>query len=358
MKIFIRADGGEGIGLGHIMRMLVLAKELRKTDEVIFLCKSANPQKVNNKNKELICDVSLRFRFGIEKVKENAFEVLEIDEKNVINDIMELQCKYKADLLITDSYDVDEEYFNKLKPYFILTGYIDDVNKVKMNVNFIINQNINAEDIHYNVDEKTKLFLGTKYCMLRDEFRENYNKKQIKENAENVLLTLGGMDKDHNTMRILNEIATCSVNINVVVGSAFDRNLIEEIYELSRKYLNIKVHENANMSTLMKECDLAISACGSTLYELCAINVPTIGIILADNQEMVGKKMKEKSLVVEVYHINELEEINLKANLNKVIKNKELRNSVVNNQCKVVNVNGVKEIAYEINRLKQRGESL
>lgn len=30
MKIFIRADGGSLIGLGHVMRMLVLATELKK----------------------------------------------------------------------------------------------------------------------------------------------------------------------------------------------------------------------------------------------------------------------------------------------------------------------------------------
>ena len=355
MKIFIRADGGISIGLGHIMRMLVLAKELKKNNEIIFLCKKANIDNSDDNNSgDIVAEQKNKFKAGIEKIKENGFEVLEIDENNVIDDIIDLQCEYRADLIITDSYDVDEEYFNKLKSYFRLTGYIDDVNRVKMNVDFIINQNINAEDMDYipNINENTKLFLGTKYCMLRDEFRENYKKKQVKENAEDILLTLGGMDKDHNTMKILNKIATCGANIHVVVGSAFDRNLIEEIYMISRNYLNIKVHENANMATLMKKCDLAISACGSTLYELCAINVPTIGIIIADNQEMVAKKMKEKSLVVEVYYVHELEALNLKSGLNEIIKNQKLRNTIINNQCKVVNVNGVKEIAYEINKFK------
>ena len=38
------------------------------------------------------------------------------------------------------------------------------------------------------------------------------------------------------------------------------------------------------MSTLMRTCDIAISAAGSTLYELCAIGVPAIGFYFADNQ--------------------------------------------------------------------------
>ena len=35
-KILIRADGGKNIGMGHIMRMLVLAKELRKSCKIVF----------------------------------------------------------------------------------------------------------------------------------------------------------------------------------------------------------------------------------------------------------------------------------------------------------------------------------
>ena len=45
MKIFIRADGGNLIGLGHIMRMIVLGKELRKSNEVIFLCRNSLDEK-------------------------------------------------------------------------------------------------------------------------------------------------------------------------------------------------------------------------------------------------------------------------------------------------------------------------
>lgn len=353
MKIFIRADGGNEIGLGHIMRMLVLSKELGKSNKVIFICKGSRPvnkiKKINYDENDFDFEDD-KFKIGIKKVREHGFEVLSIREEHVIEDIIDLQNKYKADLIITDSYDVDENYFDILKSYFKLTGYIDDVNKCKINVDFIINQNINAEDMHYNVNKNTKLYLGTKYCLLRDEFRKNYRKKQVKEKAEDVLLTLGGMDKDHNTIKILNEILECNANIHVIVGSAFDEKLIKEIYKLSKRTYNIKVYENADMSSLMKKCDVAISACGSTLYELCAMNVPIIGIILADNQKMVAKKMKEKSLLVEAYHIDELKEANLGLCLNKLINDRNIRNYVIDKQCNVVNVNGVNDLIDEIKK--------
>ena len=38
------------------------------------------------------------------------------------------------------------------------------------------------------------------------------------------------------------------------------------------------------MASVMCECDLAVSACGSTTYELCAVGLPFVCYALADNQ--------------------------------------------------------------------------
>ena len=72
MKIYIRADGGYGIGMGHVMRMLVLAKQLKKKNEVTFLCK---------KDKSGIYDS------GIEKIREFGFEVVELNSCDIIENI-------------------------------------------------------------------------------------------------------------------------------------------------------------------------------------------------------------------------------------------------------------------------------
>lgn len=338
MKIFIRADGGKDIGLGHVMRMLVLATELQKDNEVIFICKD----KLSNK-----------FDAGIKKIKECNFPVINISESNYIDEIIDIQNKYNADLLITDSYDVDGDYFTKLKSHFRITGYVDDVNKCKMDVDFIINQNINACDLNYSdtVISNTKLFLGTEYCMLRDEFRKAYKNKILREDVKDILLTLGGMDNDDNTGKVLEKIKNCSKNIHVVIGSAFEKEFVKKIYDLLENYENIYVYENANMAELMLKCDIAISACGSTLYELCAMKVPAIGIILAENQKYVAEKMKDMSLIFDSFNVENIENYNLKRILNKLIEDKILRKSIIKNQEKLVDLYGVENLALEINNM-------
>lgn len=338
MRIFIRADGGKSIGMGHIMRMLVLACQLRKKNQVIFICRE---------------DSNRKYEAGIKKIKENEFEVLKIEDEDVISDILVLQEEYKADILITDSYEVNEEYFNSLKPYFKLTGYVDDINKCYMNVDFIINQNINAKCLDYSKTTKgsTRMFLGPQYCMLREEFKIVRDEKQEKDNVEDILLTLGGMDDNNNTMKVLDNIKDLKQRIHVVLGNAFDENVKKQVYNLSKQYKNIYPYENANMSEIMKICDIAISACGSTIYELCAMHVPAIGVVIADNQRNVAELMKKERMILDIINVEQLEDDKFPELLQILINDNIVRQEIKNNSNNIVNLYGAERLAENIEKL-------
>ena len=330
-KVVIRADGGKELGLGHIMRTLVLAKELRKYLEVHYICK----------------DDEILYGDGIKKVKDEGFNVIKINENNLISDIKKVQTEIEADLLITDSYDVDKNYFDEMKKIFKVSGYIDDINVCKLNVDFIINQNINATSIKYNTNKETKLFLGTEYCLLRDEFRGESH-KLIKDKVENILITVGGADKDYITLKILDLVLNYDSIIHVVIGSAFEEKLINEIYKKYGYNPKVKLYKNAKMAELMKLCDIAISSCGSTLYELSAMKVPAIGITVADNQIEIGREFSKRELIIGtnnlIYQdINRFNEV-----INALIVNKKKRQLLSQNQKKLVNVNGAKILVENI----------
>lgn len=335
-KIAIRADGGKSIGMGHVIRTLVLAKELRKCNDVIYICR-------DNKNK---------YEAGINKIISEGFKVYKINESNLMNNIIELQMDIKADLIITDSYDVDEYYFDKIKEGFKYSGYIDDVNICRLNVDFILNQNINAKDIEYNTkpNNNVKLFLGPKFCLLRDEFRKEQD-KTIKEKVNDVLITVGGMDKDFNTIKILELIKKRNINLHVVIGGAFEEELIKKIENISKEFYNIKLYKNANMSELMSKCDMAISASGSTLYELCAMQVPTIGIVVADNQRDICKTLNNMEVIIGTDDIIYKDLEKLDNIIREVMANKELRGKLVNNQKSLVNVSGVELVSKKISEI-------
>lgn len=274
MRIIIRADGGINIGMGHIMRTLVLADYLSEFAEVIYVCRSED-----------------EFHTGREYIREKNFKVIEISLSSMIYDILDI----KGDCLITDSYDINENYFDETKKGFAVTGYIDDLNKHIFNVDFIINQNSYAEDLYYRVNTDTKLFLGSKYALLRQEFM-NLPKKNIKKNIENIMITMGGSDNNNLTKTIIENISDdySDVNLHVVIGPSF-------IYEQDLKAMEnhkIRLYKNPKMSKVMEKCDLAIVACGSTLYELAVSGTPTIGVVVADNQKRAAQKMEDLGIIL------------------------------------------------------------
>lgn len=331
MRIAIRADGGSQIGMGHIMRTLVLAKELAKTNDVFYICRIDIP-------------LSSTYKSGIDMIKSQGFNVVTINEDNFIKEL----CDVKADWLITDSYDVNEEYFNITKNIFNVTGYIDDMNLYYFNVNFIINQNIGAEELKYRVNFDTKLFLGCDYTMLREEFRD-FNEKDVNSKVSDIMITVGGSDSDGITNIIYDYVKDLEGKFHIVIGPSFKKENIEQLVRLKHTRNNINLYFNANMVEIIKKCDIAISACGSTLYELAACGIPTLGLIIADNQKKIAYKMHEKGLIYNMGWYVDLTKNKIINNIKKISK-LDNRKLMIKKQ-KFINKHGVEKLVRRIQEI-------
>lgn len=349
MKIAIQADGGTKIGMGHVMRTLVLARELSKENEVFYICRVENKvdgsqSYVKDNSCEVISleqligyDISCsKYIQGIKKILSEGFKVKLIEEDNIIDELNDI----KADLLITDSYSVDDKYFEETKKNFDKTAYIDDVNKHYFNVDFVINQNCGAEDFCYKVNINTKLLLGTDYILLRDEFK-SLLKKDIKEKVCDIMITVGGADPYYITEKILHYIIALDYNFHVVIGPSFeDTSFVEKF-----KNYRIKFYYNADMFEIMKKCDMAISACGSTLYELSACGIPTLGIIIADNQQEIANKLNDMCIIKNLGWYDKISKEDLITNINKLANDYILRKIMNEKASKLVDGKGAEKIA-------------
>lgn len=345
MRIGIRADGGSKMGMGHIMRTLVLAKELkRQNNDVFYICRvdSGNELmkslKVNREQQHdeiMNIFVSDKYKKGIDKVILEGFEVCFIREDYIVDDINNIT----ADMLITDSYDIDEDYFDKTKTMFSKTVYIDDINLYHFNVDFLINQNIDAEDFIYRVNNYTKLMLGTEYVMLREEFK-NVEVKSVKAKARDIMITLGGADPYHVTYKFLTWINKLDYNFHVVVGPSFENIEALRCFESDR----IKLYYNADMVSIMRKCDMAISACGSTLYELAACGVPTIGVIIADNQLGIGEKLSNMGIIKNLGWHNKIDRESFIDSLTALAEDCSIRNKMSREAKIIIDGKGAERI--------------
>lgn len=326
MKIAIRADGGTNIGMGHIMRTLVLAKELSKIHDVFYICRVDKL-------------LSEKYRIGIEKVKSQGFIVRTIREDSILIDLKDIE----ADLLITDSYDVDGKYFDETKRMFNKTAYIDDMNLYYFNVDFLINQNIDSVDFAYKVNTDTKILIGSDYIMLREEF-SGISEKYIKEEVKDIMITMGGGDPHHITEQILDYVKMLEYNFHIAVGPSFEKDNYLKDFENSK----VRLHYNASMYEIMQSSDIAVSACGSTLYELAVCGVPTLGLIVVDNQQGIAKKMDELGMIKNMGWYDNLLKDKFIDDLNYLCNDFIKRREMSLKAKKAVDGNGVKRIVKEL----------
>lgn len=350
--VAFRADGGAHIGMGHVMRCLSLAKEFRRNGyEVYFISK---------------------FREGISRIREESFPVIQLDCNQIeeahgfkygnhvdINaeaeELIAIIRKYDIDSLFIDTYNVTDQYFSKIKPYVKKLGYIDDLNKFVYPVDILINGNVTAQYMHYTkYSDDEILLLGPQYNLIRDEFR-SLPPRKIKEKVEEIMITTGGSDPHNMSLELLNivlsEKTLRDLRTHVIVGDGFTNK--EELRRISKNNENVILHENVNLiSSIMLASDVAISAGGSTLYELCACGTPTLAFIMADNQESIVRKMAELGYVVNLGWFDELESQRLVSLLKYVMSDHQYRLEVSNRQQKLVDARGTERIVKVLSSIK------
>lgn len=270
--IYFRADANEVIASGHIMRCITIALEFVKQEkEVTFLIADANPQILLERYK-------LSYR-----ILNTDWENME-SEINILNGFLNTT----EDIVIVDSYMVTEAYMKALYTK-VKTVYIEDHMKCPYNVDILINYNL----YHFIFDylgvykkTETKLLLGAQYVPLREEFSSYHIKDyEVREKVNDVLVMCGGSDEKGFLKVFLNKLCHMkSLRFHVIVGAY---NAYRE--EIKKRYDgqdNIYIYENINnISEIMAKCDVAISAAGNTLYELCAVGTPTIFFSYSDNQK-------------------------------------------------------------------------
>jgi UDP-2,4-diacetamido-2,4,6-trideoxy-beta-L-altropyranose hydrolase len=139
----------------------------------------------------------------------------------------------------------------------------------------------------------TQLLLGSEYACLRAQFAQ-LRPAALAHHREGgpvrCLLVSPGLSDAGITSQIVAAISalTTGVDIDVVLGpgAASEPDIRARIAEGERLRLHVAV---SRMAELMATADIAIGGFGSTTWERCCLGLPTIGLVLADNQAQIAK---------------------------------------------------------------------
>lgn len=235
-----------------------------------------------------------------------------------------------AGWVVVDGYHFGSEYQRIIKESGLRLLFIDDNGHADhYYADVVLNQNLHAkEDLYKNREPYTKLLLGTEYVLLRREFWPWRGwKREIPEVARKVLVTLGGSDPDNVTLKVikaLQEVEVDGLEALVVIGAANPhRQKLDKAIEGSE---HIRLESNVlNMPSLMAWADIAISAGGSTSWELAFMRLPSLVVTLAENQIHIAEMLNRSKIAIQLGWHENLSTTDIAESVIKLMKNDNSR---------------------------------
>ena len=349
LKIAVRVDSASFIGIGHVMRCLTLVNAITAEHPacVYFFCRdfagNINQQVeahghqlvlMAKSNHDVTGTLAHSHWLGAH-INEDVHEFKRLATNVLSNTSNSTSTPQHFDYLIVDHYGIDISWHQQARDITDKLIVIDDLADRVHDCDFIIDQTYNCLENKYDdlVPSHCKRLLGTKYAMLRPEFNPELEfglspsqlcQLRVEQFNSNLLVMFGGTDTDNlsqQTLVALEKQPTIN-RVDIIVGSsAVHKQQLSDYCALHSKF---RLHiAPTNIAELMLNADIAIGAAGTTSWERCALALPSIVVIQADNQKDIAKSLADDKISM-VYDKAELAQA-LKEGLSNLLAESELR---------------------------------
>jgi UDP-2,4-diacetamido-2,4,6-trideoxy-beta-L-altropyranose hydrolase len=307
MQIAFRADASLQIGTGHVMRCLTLGDALRERGaRCTFICRPHSGHLLDMIAQGGHHAVSLPN--GGTTTHHMPADLahaawLGTDWQTDAQQTSGALGNESVDWLVVDHYALDHRWEQALRPHCQNLMVIDDLADRLHDCDVLLDQNLgrSAQDYGGLLKPHTTTFISPHYALLRPEFaqlRSQSLARRTQSQLKHLLITMGGVDKDNATGQVLKALTAChlptDLRITVVMGP--HAPCLADVQQQAAQMpwpTQVLVGVNA-MAQLMADSDLCIGAAGSTSWERCCLGLPTLLLVLADNQ-LQGAQALEKA---------------------------------------------------------------
>ena len=305
MKIAFRVDASLQIGSGHVMRCLTLADALKAQGADCHFISRAHRGHllvvIEQRGHKVHCLAapSTDTQTAQEPVHAawlgSTWQTDAADTAAILADL-------QPDWLVVDHYALDQRWEEALAPHYRKLLVIDDLADRAHNCDLLLDQNLGRQAAHYApwVPAHCRVLTGSHYALLRPEFAAlrpySLQRRQAQPTLRHLLITMGGVDQPNATGQVLQVLKTCALpadcRITVVMG--LTAPWLQDVRELAAQIpwpADVVVNVS-DMAQRMADSDLAIGAAGSTSWERCCLGLPTLMVVLAENQKSSAQALK------------------------------------------------------------------
>jgi UDP-2,4-diacetamido-2,4,6-trideoxy-beta-L-altropyranose hydrolase len=275
-RAVIRADASVEIGTGHIVRCQTLAVALIHRGWSVTMASRDLPPGL----------AGLVAASGITVARLPA-EVAMADEPAWLA----RDASLRGSLLVVDHYDVGADWMEGCRAWAGPIMAIDDLADRPLPADLILNQNLGAQAAAYRAlaPDQAEILVGPAFALLRPEFAAAHDRgRERTGEVRRILVFMSGADPANVTGQAAEAADASRLPVDVVVGGAYPHLAGLRSWAGGRRDVSVHV-DTAVMADLMEAADLAIGAPGSASWERCALGLPSILVILAENQREAGR---------------------------------------------------------------------
>ncbi len=270
MNILFRADAGEEIGSGHLMRCLGLAQYLRDEGASCSLLTTGKEE-----------PAVARWRGEEINVQEHRTKCGSPEDAAAT---LAAAAAIGAQWIVADGYDFDIAWQRVAKEGGAGLLCFDDLGGAPFAADVVVNQNPGAQDLSYDMEDGGRVLSGPDYVVLRRELR--HLKRETSSGAPRLLVTFGGYDLDNLALAAMRELAGLEAPFTATVICAVDAEGLAEAQAFAASHSDrFHVTPPTDIVPLMATTDLALCAAGTTALELASLGIPMVLVTVADNQE-------------------------------------------------------------------------
>jgi len=259
--VAFRTDANAMIGAGHVMRCMTLADHLAQSGwKCVFLVSDE------------ACD-------SVPFLAASSYEKLSSDAAP--------DCEW----LVVDHYGLDAAYETQAKAWANRIFVIDDLANRPHDCDLLLDQTLGREAKDYTaLAPRARLLLGAKYALLRPQFaaRREESLARQRDKCRRVLINFGGLVADELTVWAVEALGDLSADVITGIRPG----------DLKTTG-NITYHSGVDdMAGLMATADVAIGAAGTTSWERCCLGLPTVMVVIADNQAKIAEELDRAGAAV------------------------------------------------------------
>ncbi|MFF0266580.1 PseG/SpsG family protein [Kribbella sp. NPDC004536] len=270
-RVGVRCDVGPARGVGHVMRCLALAEEVRRRGvELVFVCDAHTVP------------------WAAEQIAARGIDVQ--PAVWTADEHVELFARLGLDAVVFDSYDLDASVYAAVRASGLPTVAIVDGDFRGAQADVLVDQNLAAELDRPVLPRGSVRLAGLPYVMIRDEILD-LRPAVAPADRPNVVPTVfaffGGTDAFGAGPYVARALAA--------TGLRFEATVVAPGEELARRIADVELqpHQALNvigptdqLAARVRAADLTISASGTSTWELLCLGATAGLVCVVDNQVM------------------------------------------------------------------------